>query len=354
MAESVYFYNMNLYALLRPFLFQLEPEEAHYFTVHNLQLVGKVPLLLQLMGGRVQHPSLRRQLFGLDFPNPVGLAAGLDKNGDVIDEMGALGFGFVEIGTITPQPQPGNDKPRLFRLPKDEALINRMGFNNVGAEVAAQKLKRRKSNVIVGANIGKNKITSNEDAVRDYEFCFKTLFDYADYFVVNVSSPNTPGLRELQDKDMLTSILNALQDINHSKEKPKPILLKIAPDLTNEQIDDVIAVVQQTKIQGIVATNTTISREGLNYSSQEIENFGAGGLSGKPLTKRSTEVIAYIKTHSSIPVIGVGGIMNVADALEKINAGADLIQLYTGFIYKGPELIADINKNILLSSAGKR
>ena len=339
---------MNLYPLVKPLLFQLDPEEAHHFTIHNLQLAGKFPPLLKMISGRLEHPSLRRTLWGLDFPNPVGLAAGLDKNGDVFDEMGMLGFGFIEIGTVTPKPQPGNDKPRLFRLVKDEALINRMGFNNVGADVAAQKLKRRKTNIIVGANIGKNKVTSNEDAIRDYEYCFKALFDYADYFVVNVSSPNTPGLRALQDKDSLTAILNSLQDINLSKPKQKPILLKIAPDLTNEQIDDVVAVVQQTKIQGIVATNTTISREGLSYTPKEVEQFGAGGLSGKPLTKRATEVITRIKnSKSQIPVIGVGGIMNVQDALDKLNAGADLIQLYSGFIYQGPQLIRDINRKFI-------
>lgn len=307
-------------------------------------------MLEAAVGGKVEHPSLHRNVFGLDFPNPVGLAAGLDKNAEVIDEMGRLGFGFVEIGTITPKPQPGNDLPRLFRLTKNEALINRMGFNNVGAEVAAQRLKRRKSKVIVGANIGKNKVTANEDAIRDYEYCFTTLFDYADYFVVNVSSPNTPGLRALQDKDSLAAILNSLQAINQSKPAQKPILLKIAPDLTNEQIDDVISVVQQTKISGIIATNTTISREGLSYSQTEIDNYGAGGLSGKPLTKRATEVIRYIKSKTQqqpITVIGVGGIMTVADALEKLEAGADLIQLYTGFIYKGPQLIADINRALI-------
>jgi dihydroorotate dehydrogenase len=253
------FVAMNMYSFVKPLLFQLDPEEAHHFTVHNLQLVGKnLPFLLKLIAGTVKNQSLHRNLFGLDFPNPVGLAAGLDKNGDVINEISALGFGFIEIGTVTPRPQPGNEKPRLFRLVKDEALINRMGFNNVGADVAVQKLKRKKSGIIVGANIGKNKVTPNEDAIRDYEYCFKTLFDYADYFVVNVSSPNTPGLRALQDKDSLAAILNSLQDYNHSQTKTKPILLKIAPDLTNEQIDDVITVVEQTKIQGIVATNTTI------------------------------------------------------------------------------------------------
>jgi dihydroorotate dehydrogenase len=343
---------MNLYPLAKPFLFKLDPEEAHHFTIHNLQLAGKFPPLLKLFSGKLEHPSLHRNLFGLDFPNPVGLAAGLDKNGDVIDEMGMMGFGFIEIGTVTPKPQPGNDKPRLFRLVKDEALINRMGFNNVGAEVAAQKLKRRKTNIIVGANIGKNKVTSNEDAIRDYEFCFKALFDYADYFVVNVSSPNTPGLRALQDKDSLTAILNSLQDINLSKPKQKPILLKIAPDLSNDQIDDVVSVVQQTKIQGIVATNTTISREGLSYTPAGVEAFGAGGLSGKPLTKRATEVIQRVKSEirnqkSDVKIIGVGGIMNVPDAMEKFNAGADLIQLYSGFIYQGPQLIKDINKALI-------
>lgn len=300
----------------------------------------------------MQHPSLHRNLMGIDFPNPVGLAAGLDKNGEVIDEMGMLGFGFVEIGTITPQPQPGNDKPRLFRLIKDEAIINRMGFNNVGAEVAAQKLKRRKTNIIVGANIGKNKVTTNENAIRDYEYCFEKLFNYADYFVVNVSSPNTPGLRALQDKDSLTAILTSLQDINSRNAATKPILLKIAPDLEPEQISDVVDVVKKTMIQGIVATNTTISREGLSISSEQVESIGAGGLSGKPVTHKSTTVLSQIakeiKTESTKPVlIGVGGIMNVSDALDKLNAGADLLQLYTGFIYKGPELLHAINRALL-------
>ena len=326
----------------------MDAEEAHHFTLHNLQLLGKAPWLLSMaLGGKVEHPSLHRNVFGIDFPNPVGLAAGLDKNGEAIDEFAAMGFGFIEIGTITPKPQPGNDKPRLFRLVKDKALINRMGFNNIGAEVAVQNLKRRKTKTIVGANIGKNKATSNEDAIRDYEYCFKTLFDYADYFVVNVSSPNTPGLRALQDKDSLAAILNSLQDINNSHTTTKPILLKIAPDLTNEQIDDVISVVQQTKTQGIIATNTTIARAPLSYTQAEIDAYGMGGLSGAPLTTRSTEVVKYIKTHSNIPVIGVGGIMTAQDALDKLNAGADLIQLYSGFIYAGPQLIRDTNERLV-------
>ena len=344
---------MNFYPLAKKFLFQLDAEEAHHFTIHNLQLLGKFPFLLPLIAGnKVEHSSLHRNFFGLQFSNPVGLAAGLDKNGDVIDEMAAFGFGFIEIGTVTPKPQPGNDKPRLFRLTKNEALINRMGFNNVGAEVAAEKLRRRKTKIVVGVNIGKNKTTPNEDAIRDYEFCFKKLFDHADYFVVNVSSPNTPGLRALQDKDSLTAILTSLQDINNKQTNTKPILLKIAPDLTNEQIAEVVTVVEQTKIQGIVATNTTVSREGLNYTSAEIENFGAGGLSGNPLTKRATEVIQTLHTEikkakTDIKLIGVGGIMNAPDALEKINAGADLLQIYSGFIYSGPQLIHDINRALI-------
>lgn len=341
---------MNLYPLAQKILFQMDAEEAHYFTIHNLQLIGRFPFLLHLLIGKQRNDKrLAREVFGLHFPNPVGLAAGLDKNGDVIDEMAALGFGFIEIGTITPRPQPGNDKPRLFRLVKDGALINRMGFNNIGAEVAAEKLKRRKTNIVVGANIGKNKSTENADAVNDYVYCFKKLFDYADYFVVNVSSPNTPGLRALQDKDSLMTILSTLQDINLQKSNTKPLLLKIAPDLTHEQLDEVIEVVSQTNINGIIATNTTISREKLSYSPNEIDQFGPGGLSGKPLTTRSTEVVKYIKEKSTIPVIGVGGIMTAEDGLEKLNAGAELIQLYSGFIYKGPQLIREINEAILKS-----
>jgi len=344
---------MNLYPLIKPLLFQLDPENAHHFTIHNLQLAGKFPFLLPLVAGsQPNDPRLHRNFWGLDFPNPIGLAAGLDKNGEVIDEMGAMGFGFVEIGTVTPKPQPGNDKPRLFRLVKDAALINRMGFNNIGADAAAQNLKRRKTDIIVGANIGKNKVTSNEEAIRDYEYCFKALFEHAHYFVVNVSSPNTPGLRALQDKDALAAILNSLQDINHGQVKTKPILLKIAPDLTDEQIEDVVGVVQQTKIQGIVATNTTIARAPLTYTTAEIDKFGAGGLSGKPLTQRATEVIEKIKLETgklnlSSTLVGVGGIMTAQDALDKFKAGADLIQLYSGFIYSGPALIADIKRALI-------
>lgn len=336
---------------LKPLLFKINPEKAHYLTFDLLKLsLGNA---LGRLAGRslfnFSHPSLKKQLFGLTFENPIGLAAGLDKDAKAFNELSCLGFGFIEIGTLTPKPQPGNAKPRLFRLPKDQALINRMGFNNEGVDAAAIRLKNRKSNTIIGGNIGKNKSTSNEHAILDYEYCFKALFDVVDYFVVNVSSPNTPNLRELQDKEPLTLLLNHLQKINDLKPKRKPILLKIAPDLTNSQLDDIIEIVASTKIDGIVATNTTIAREPLTYTHKEIENFGMGGLSGKPLTKRSTEVIAYLKTKSNnaFPVIGVGGIHSPEDAIEKIKAGADLIQLYTGFIYEGPALIKAINKEII-------
>lgn len=297
----------------------------------------------------VNDKRLEREVFGIKFPNPVGLAAGLDKDAKLYDELGIIGFGFIEIGTLTPKAQPGNDKPRLFRLKKDSGLINRMGFNNEGAQAAAERLKKRKTNVIVGGNIGKNKVTPNEEAIGDYEKCFGTLFDYVDYFVVNVSSPNTPNLRELQDKAPLTALLNRMKELNAQKKNPKPILLKIAPDLTDSQLDDIIEIVQTTKIDGVVATNTTISRDGLQTPPSSLQAIGMGGLSGKPLTKRATEVIRYLHTKSngSFPIIGVGGIHSPEDALEKLDAGATLVQLYTGFIYEGPKLITRINKAIL-------
>jgi dihydroorotate dehydrogenase len=297
-----------------------------------------------------RQPQLIRKVAGLTFPNPVGLAAGLDKDAIAFNELGDFGFGFIEIGTVTPKPQEGNEKPRLFRLVKNEALINRMGFNNKGVDAAAVLLKKRKDpTLIIGGNIGKNKVTPNEKATDDYVYCFNALFDVVDYFVVNVSSPNTPNLRDLQEKEPLTNLLNTLQVLNQTKKTPKPIFLKIAPDLTNTQLDDIIEIVAITKIAGVIATNTTISREGLNYTEEEIKSYGMGGLSGKPLTKRSTEVIRYLKqkSNSAFPVIGVGGIHTAQDAIEKLDAGADLIQLYTGFIYEGPGLIKDINKAIM-------
>jgi dihydroorotate dehydrogenase len=336
---------------LKPLLFKLNPEKAHYLTF-DLMKIALGNAFGRFLSNSIfgyKHPKLKKQLFGLTFENPVGLAAGLDKDAKVFNELSSLGFGFIEIGTLTPKPQPGNDKPRLFRLPNDNALINRMGFNNEGVDAAAIRLKTKKTNTIIGGNIGKNKVTANEDAIKDYEYCFNSLFDVVDYFVVNVSSPNTPNLRELQDKEPLTNLLNHLQNINNAKNKRKPLLLKIAPDLTDSQLDDIIDIVKSTKIDGIVATNTTIAREPLTYPKPEIEAIGMGGLSGKPLTKRSTEVIKYLKTKSNnaFPVIGVGGIHSPEDAIEKIKAGADLIQLYTGFIYEGPALIKKINKELI-------
>ncbi len=338
-------------SLFKPYLFKLDPEKAHYLTFDLLKIGLRNALGRAIFKGiyNYENPKLEKKLFGLTFKNPVGLAAGLDKDAKAFNELACLGFGFIEIGTLTPKPQLGNEKPRLFRLPKDEALINRMGFNNEGVDAAVARLRNRKTSVIIGGNIGKNKITANEDALKDYEYCFNALFDVVDYFVINVSSPNTPNLRELQDKEPLTALLNHIQKINNAKLKRKPLLLKIAPDLTNSQLDDIIDIVASTKIDGIVATNTTIAREPLSYPKSEIEAIGMGGLSGKPLAKRSTEVIAYLKTKSNnaFPVIGVGGIHSPEDAMEKLKAGADLIQLYSGFIYEGPALIKKINQAII-------
>ncbi|HRH12407.1 MAG TPA: quinone-dependent dihydroorotate dehydrogenase [Bacteroidia bacterium] len=341
-----------MYGLIKPFLFSLDPEKAHHLTFKLLKMSRFLPgyAFFTRKSYKIEHSSLKRKLFGLEFQNPIGLAAGLDKDAVAFEQFGDMGFGFVEVGTLTPKAQPGNDKPRLFRLIKNEALINRMGFNNEGAKSAAERLKkRRNSGLIIGGNIGKNKITPNEKAVEDYLICFNELYNVVDYFVVNVSSPNTPNLRDLQEKEPLTALLNAVMALNKSKPKVKPLLLKIAPDLTNTQLDDIIDIVKTTGIDGVIATNTTISREGLTYSKEEIDQYGAGGLSGKPLTKRSTEVIRYLKqkSNNAFPVIGVGGIHSVEDAMEKLNAGADLIQLYTGFIYHGPKLIKQINSKLI-------
>jgi dihydroorotate dehydrogenase len=337
-----------MYQILKLFLFRLNPEKAHHFTFSLIRFPG-FSFLAKLIYSK-KHPSLKRKVFGLEFENPVGLAAGLDKDAIAFNELGDLGFGFIEIGTVTPRAQPGNEQPRLFRLVKNEALINRMGFNNKGVDDAVLRLKKgKRKGLIIGGNIGKNKVTPNENAVDDYILCFHTLYEVVDYFVVNVSSPNTPNLRDLQEKEPLTRLLNTLQELNAKKREPKPILLKIAPDLTNTKLDDIIDIVRQTKIAGIIATNTTISRNGLDYSPQELERIGMGGLSGKPLTQRSTEVIRYLKQHSNnaFPVIGVGGIHSAKDALDKLEAGADLVQLYTGFIYHGPQLIRDINNALI-------
>ena len=329
----------------------MNPENAHHRVTSGLKTFNKIwgskAILKSLF--TVEDPILETQVFGLTFKNPVGLAAGFDKNAEYIEDLSRLGFGFIEIGTVTPKPQPGNDKPRMFRLVSDSALINRMGFNNQGADVAAGRLKhlKEKNGVIIGGNIGKNKLTANEDAVSDYTYCFQALFDYVDYFVVNVSSPNTPGLRDLQEKEPLKALLHTLQEANALKSNPKPILLKIAPDLTDSQLDDIIEIVMDTRIAGVIATNTTISRDGLISDPSLVQEMG--GVSGKPLTKRSTEVIAYLsqKSNKAFPLIGVGGIHSAADALEKLKAGASLIQVYTGFIYEGPALVADICKAII-------
>jgi dihydroorotate dehydrogenase len=298
--------------------------------------------------------DLSTTVFGVDFKNPVGLAAGFDKDAELIDEFAAYGFGFIEIGTLTPKPQPGNPKPRLFRLPVDAALINRMGFNNQGVEDAVKRLRKVKSRVIIGGNIGKNKVTPNEDAARDYEICFETLYDHVDYFAVNVSSPNTPDLRALQEKEPLRNLLSRLQSRNNQKKTRKPILLKIAPDLNWKQLDDILEIIQELKIDGIIATNTTIERSNLKSKAALTHRIGNGGLSGKPLKDRSVEIIKYIRQKSEgLPIIGVGGVHTPEDALEKIKAGASLIQLYTGFIYEGPALVKKIKKSIIKSGIYK-
>ena len=337
---------------LRPILFYFDPEKVHYFTFSLVKFISKIPFVTSIIKAiyAVEDKRLEREVFGLKFKNPVGLAAGFDKDAKLFNELSDFGFGFIEIGTLTPKPQDGNPKKRLFRLKSDSAIINRMGFNNGGVEAAILRLKKNKG-VLIGGNIGKNKITPNEDATKDYEICFEALFDYVDYFVVNVSSPNTPNLRELQEKEPLTKLLQTLQDLNDQKavslslSNGKPILLKIAPDLTNEQLLDIIDIVNETKIAGVIATNTTISRDGLT-SENKVET---GGLSGKRLTNRSTEVIRFLseKSNKSFPIIGVGGIHTADDAIEKLNAGASLVQLYTGFIYEGPQLIKDINNRLL-------
>ncbi len=344
---------MILYNLFRSLVFLLPAEKAHYFTVNLLKLSLKVPFSKLLFKKLfcLESPLIQRTVFGIDFPNPIGLAAGFDKNATCFNEMEYCGFGFVEIGTVTPLSQDGNDKPRLFRLKKDKAIINRMGFNNNGMAEAVENLKKKSpgSKLIIGGNIGKNKITSNENAIDDYIVSFKALFEYVDYFVVNVSSPNTPDLRALQEKEPLKKILAALQLVNESYPKKKPLLLKIAPDLSNEQLDDIVEIMLELKMDGIVATNTTIQRTGLVADDLQVEKIGAGGLSGKPLSQRSTEVIRYIhqKSKGAFPIMGVGGIHSVEDALEKLDAGATLLQIYTGFIYEGPLLNKRINKAIL-------
>jgi len=334
----------------RPILFLFSAEKAHRLTFGLLKVSFLFPFAKAIFKNlfSYENPKLERTLMGLKFKNPVGLAAGFDKNAELIDEFATLGFGFIEIGTVTPKGQEGNPKPRLFRLLEDEAIINRMGFNNEGVEKIVARLRKRKSDVIVGGNIGKNKVTPNENAVQDYEITFDALHDFVDYFVVNVSSPNTPNLRELQDKEPLKNLLKTLKEKNLSKDKPKPILLKIAPDLNEIQLNDIVEIVQEVDIEGIVATNTTISREGLQTEKSQIESIGAGGLSGKPLRNRSTEVIQFLrqKLGKKFVIIGVGGIFTAQDAQEKLDAGADLVQVYTGFVYEGVSMVSNMNQQL--------
>jgi len=337
--------------IIRPIFFLFSPETIHHVVFFLLKLLRAIPGIPSLFGAffSINHNNLEREVFGIKFPNPIGLAAGLDKDAEVFEMFGKMGFGFVEIGTVTPLPQLGNEKPRLYRLVDDKGLINRMGFNNKGVEYAVSKLKSIKHKVIIGGNIGKNKVTENDLAHTDYLICLEALHAYVDYFVVNVSSPNTPNLRQLQDKEPLSQLLTLLKNRNNEFENPKPILLKIAPDLTNSQLDDIIEIVENTGIDGLVATNTTIARENLAMSKDKIEEIGNGGLSGVPVKDRSNEVIRYIskKTNGRIPIIGVGGIMNKKDVIEKLEAGATLVQLFTGFIYEGPAVVKRINKGLI-------
>jgi len=339
-----------LYAIAKSYLFKKDAEEAHYFVMDKLNKYHTKKWFQNIANKKYQcnNPDLEREVFGLKFKNPVGLAAGFDKNAKYIDALKSLGFGFVEIGTLTPRPQEGNPKPRLFRLPKDKALINRMGFNNEGVDAAVERLKNRPKDIIIGGNIGKNKDTPNEKAIEDYAYCFKALYDYVDYFTVNVSSPNTPNLRALQDKEPLLILLSHLQELNKQLGKNKPVLLKIAPDLSESQLDDIIHIVKETKLAGLVATNTTIDRNLENTNSKIVEEIGAGGLSGVPVRKKATNVIKYLseKSKGAFPIIAAGGINTVTDAKEKLDAGASLIQVFTGFVYEGPEIVKNICKDL--------
>jgi dihydroorotate dehydrogenase len=336
--------------LFRPILFLFLPEKAHHISVRLFQIICVIPGIDGLFRwySKGFHPELRFDKKGIRFPNRVGLAAGFDKNASFYKSFRHLGFGFIEVGTVTPLAQPGNPQPRLFRLPNDEALINRMGFNNEGVDAMILKLKNRPQGLIIGGNIGKNKDTSSADAINDYLKCFRALHPYVDYFAVNVSSPNTPGLRALQEKEPLRELLKAIQEEARHVKSTQPILLKIAPDLNESELDDIIEIVSDCQLSGVIATNTTISRSNLQTASEMLEEIGAGGLSGKPVRNRSTEVIRYLREHLGPEslIIGVGGIHSAEDALEKINAGADVIQLYTGFIYEGPKLIREINRLI--------
>ncbi len=336
--------------LIRPVLFLFDPERIHHFTFRFIKIMAAIPGVTRLLRSLYdfQHPRLEKKILGLTFKNPVGMAAGFDKDAKLIDELACFGFGFIEIGTLTPKPQAGNEKPRLFRLPADQAIINRMGFNNEGVLAAVTRLKKRKSGVLIGGNIGKNKLTPNDQASDDYTYCVEALDPYVDYFVVNVSSPNTPGLRALQEKEPLKKLLYHVKTLSNSKAKPKPVLLKIAPDLSQEQLDDIIEILKETRTDGVIAANTTVSREGLVTPASLVERMGAGGLSGKPLRGKSETVIKYLRQQlgPAYPIIGVGGIMTPGDAKTRLGAGADLVQVYSGFIYEGPSFVKRINQTL--------
>lgn len=338
-------------SIIKPLAFKYSPERAHHLTVSSFRKVLSIPLISSIIKSRfrLDDNKLSKELFGIKFPNPVGLAAGFDKDGKYYDVMSHLGFGFIEIGTVTPVPQDGNPQPRLFRLPSDQGLINRMGFNNEGVDAMVSRLKNRTTNnLIVGGNIGKNKVTPNDNATSDYEICFEKLYPYVDYFVVNVSSPNTPDLRALQDKEPLTKLLSHIMKLRAAKDIKKPVLLKIAPDLSQGQLDDVLDIVKEVNLDGIIATNTTIDRSGLNASSDEVDAIGNGGLSGLPLRLKSLDIVKYIRSNnSSLPIIGVGGITEPQHAVDMMDAGADLVQIYSGMVYYGPSLIKDIKKLLL-------
>lgn len=338
-----------MYHLLKRLLFLFPPEKAHAYALQLFGLGLSIPGISHFLKEIYKASDKPIEFCGLQFKNPIGLAAGFDKNGEYIKSMAALGFGFIEVGTVTPIAQQGNPQPRLFRLTKDKALINRMGFNNKGVDFLVEKLKDLPDlDVIIGGNIGKNKVTPNDEAINDYIICFQKLHPYVDYFVVNVSSPNTPNLRDLQEKEPLKALLQSVKSENENFETQKPILLKIAPDLTEGQIDDVIDIVKEVGIDGIIAANTTISRADLNTDHLKIEKIGNGGLSGRPVTARATEVVSYIQENSdgAIPMIGVGGIHDVHTAKQKFAAGASLVQLYTGFIYEGPGVVKRILKGL--------
>jgi len=340
--------------LIRPIFFLFDPEKIHHFTFSLVKFLSKIPGVPSIFRGmyQVNDKKLERNLFGLTFKNPVGLAAGFDKNAVLYNELADFGFGFVEIGTVTPKGQVGNPKKRLFRLKDDKGIINRMGFNNEGLEAAIEQLKKNKGKIIIGGNIGKNTNTAPENYTQDYVACFKGLHPYVDYFVLNVSCPNVSSHAKLEDADYLKELITEVQKLNNAEAQQKPILLKIAPDLNNQQLDEIIELVAETKIDGVIASNTSVNRDNLKASKERLQEIGNGGVSGQPVKDRSTRVIKYLTDNSNkaFPIIGVGGIHSEKDALDKLNAGADLVQIYTGFIYEGPSLVKRINKAILAES----